>query len=339
MTIRRLTLTTAALLSSLALAACSSTTGGSGTGGDSTGATITIRIPEDGNSGVLALGKKDGSLARALAKVHAKVQWTGTSGPFAPAAQALDSNALDVAQGSITSATAALAQSPGFRLFAATAPDKLGEGIIVKSDSPLHTVKDLAGRKVAVWHGGTAEYLLLKALQQNGVPVDQVQRVYLQPNQIGPVYASGQVDAWSTWATYAVPQLAGGKSRFLVTGGEVGSENYAVWAVRTGFAEQHPEVVRAFYEYLHEAGLKQQADPAAYLNVNTTAGPEAVSPAQQAVQVPIDRARGTVEPINGADLEHFHTVARFFADQGITKEYLDVKPYLIDVAALPKEAR
>lgn len=339
MKIRQYALTAGALLVSLGLTACSSAGASGGGAGDAAGATITVRIPEDGNSGVLAVAKKDGSLDRALAEVHAKVRWTGTAGPFAPAAQALDSNALDFAQGSITSATAALAQSPGFKLFGATAPDQQGEGILVRSDSPVRSVKDLAGRKVAVWHGGTSEYLLLKALQQNDVPVGQVQRVYLQPNQIGPVYASGQVEAWSTWATYAVPQLAGGKSRFLVTGGQVGSENYAVWAVRTGFADQHPEVVRALYDYLHGAGLKQKQDPAAYLNVRTTSGPEAVSAEQRAVQIPLDRARGTVERITDADLGHFHTVAQFFADQKITTSFFDVKPYLIDVDTLPREAR
>ncbi|MFI1092324.1 ABC transporter substrate-binding protein [Streptomyces sp. NPDC020917] len=338
MNVRQFALATTAVFAALGLAACSSTTSAR-TDTAAGGATVTVRIPDGGNSGVLALARKDGSLDKALATVHAKVAWTGTAGAFAPAAQELDANALDFAEGSITSAIAALAQSPGFKLFAAVDPDELGEGILVKKDSGITSISDLVGRKVAVWHGGTSEYLLLKALQQQHIPVDKVKRVYLQPNQIGPVFNSGQVDAWSTWATYSVPAIANSGARFLTTGGQVGSENYAVWAVRNGFAEQHPEVVKALYTYLHDAGLKQQQNPEAYLNVKTTSGPEAVSAAQKAVELPIDKASGTAQPIGGAQLAHFATVARFFADQKITKGVFDVTPHIIDITAAPAEAK
>jgi len=337
MKLRQFAVTATALGSLLGLAACGSSTSASTSAagsGASTQETV-IRIPDNGDSGVLALGKKDGSLARALAAVHAKVVWTGTAGAFAPAAQELDANELDVAEGSITSATTALAQSPGFELFAAVAPDRLGEGILVKNGSPIHSIQDLVGRKVAVWHGGTSEYLLLKALQQNHIPADKVTRVYLEPNQAAPVFNSGQVAAWSTWATYSVPEIANAGTHFLATGGQVDSDNYAEWAVRTAFAKQHPAVVQALYQYLHDNGLKQQQDPAAYINVFTTSGPEAVSPAQKAVELPIDAADGTALPITGADLTRFHAVAQFFADQGITKGFFDVKPYVLDVASLP----
>ena len=338
---RRTALAALSVAGLLGLAACASSTSGTGVTAAGSGASTpetVVRIPDGGNSGVLALGKKDGSLARALAAVHAKVVWTGSAGAFAPAAQELDANELDVAQGSITSATAALAQSPGFKLFAAVDPDKLGEGILVKNNSPIHSVKDLIGKKVAVWHGGTAEYLLLKALQQNHIPADKVTRVYLEPNQAAPVFNSGKVDAWSTWSTYSIPQIANADSHLLVTGGQVGSDNYSVWAVRTAFADQHPAVVKALYQYLHDNGLKQQQNPAAYLNVDTTAGPLAVSPAQQAVELPIDKALGTTLPITAADLVRFHAVAQFFAQQKITNGFFDVKPYIIDVDSLAGSA-
>ncbi|WP_409179556.1 NrtA/SsuA/CpmA family ABC transporter substrate-binding protein [Amycolatopsis sp. VS8301801F10] len=327
MRIRSLALAAAAVLAFAGVAACSSSAADAGT--------VKVRIPDDSNSGLLAVGRKDGSLAAALAKVHASVEWTGTAGPFAPAAQQLDANALDFASGSITSATAALAQNPGFKLFSATQPDKLGEGILVKNDSPIKNVRDLAGKKVAVWHGGTSEYLLLQALRQANVPIDSVQRVYLQPGQVAPLFASGQVDAWSTWAQFSVPRLADGGARFLVTGGQVGSENYAVWAVRTGFAEQHPEIVRALYDYLRGAGQRQQQDPGAFLNVKTTTGPEALSPEQKKVAESINKALTPTSPIGAAELDRFHNVARFFAEQHITNGFFDVKPYVIDVNSLP----
>ncbi|MFI8081172.1 ABC transporter substrate-binding protein [Kitasatospora sp. NPDC086009] len=337
---RRLALAATALLTTTALAACGSSAGGAKASADGGGrAEVVLRLPDPGNSGFLALGKKDGSLDRALAAVHAKVAWTGSAGPFAPAAQALSADQLDVALGSITSAVAALAQKPGFKLFAQTAPDGVGEGILVKNDSPIKSVQDLAGRKVAVSQGGTSEYLLLKALEKSGVPADRVERVYLRADQTSGVFNSGQVDAWATWNTFSTPSIANSGAHFLVNGKEVGSDNYAVWAVRNGFAEKHPEVVKAFYAYLHEGGLKEKADPAGYLNVFTDSGPTAVTPAEKEIAVAVTRQSATADVITEADTARFATVAAFFADQKVTKQLVDVKPYLIDIATLADGAK
>ncbi|MFG2692433.1 ABC transporter substrate-binding protein [Kitasatospora sp. NPDC048407] len=315
----------------LALTACGSSGSEAGRSAGGKGGEVVLRVPDPGNSGFLAKGKKDGSLDRALEAVHARVVWTGSAGPFAPAAQALNADQLDVAQGSITSAITALAQKPGFKLFAQLEPDQAGEGILVKNGSPIKEVKDLIGKKVAVSQGGTSEYLLLKALEKNNIPADQVQRVYLRADQTSGVFNSGQVDAWATWGTFSIPAIANTGAHFLVDGKAVGSDNYAVWAARSGFAEQHPEVLKAFYGYLHENGAKEKADPAAYLNVFTDAGPTAVSPAEQQVAVEFGKQRAVDSPITEADIARFGVVAAFYAEQGVTKSKVDVKPYLIDI--------
>ncbi|MEU6841904.1 NrtA/SsuA/CpmA family ABC transporter substrate-binding protein [Streptomyces sp. NPDC046716] len=295
---------------------------------------VTIRIPDPGNAGVLAVGKKDGSLDKALAKVHAKAEWTGSAGPFAPAAQAMNADQLDIATGSITSGITSLAQTPGFSFFTATAPDGAGEGILAKKGSGIDSVEDLVGKKVAVNQGGTGEYLLLKALADHHIPASKVERVYLRPDQTAAVFNSGKVDAWAVWSTYSVAELGTGKAEFIATGKEIGSDNYSLTAVRTAFADKHPEVVRALYAYLHAASAKEKADPAAYLNVNTDAGPQALSGAAKRTQIRITRQGGTVEPITDADIERFEAVARFYADQKVTRKTVDVAAHLLDVEKL-----
>ncbi|MFI1194804.1 ABC transporter substrate-binding protein [Micromonospora sp. NPDC020750] len=298
------------------------------------GRTIEVRIPDPGNAGVLALGKKDGSLDAALSAVGARVAWTGSSGPFAPAAQAINAGQLDVALGSITSAVGALAGSPGFTLFAAAQPDPVGEGILVKGDSPIRGVADLAGRKVAVNKGGTGEYLLLRALATANVPADRVERVYLRPDQSAPAFESGQVDAWASWSTYVVSALAGG-ARLLVDGRTLGSDNATVWAVRSAFATDHPEVVRALYAYLRDKGAASQADPAPFVNVFTDAGPQSVSGRAREITIDFARRSSPVEPIGADLLARFDTVARFFVDAGVTPKKVDVAAHVLDVTKLP----
>lgn len=313
----------------LPLTACSTAAGDTGSKD-----TVVVRIPDPKNSGVLALGKKDGSLGKALAKAGARVEWTGSAGPFAPAAQALNAGQLDIATGSITSGVTALTQKPGFKLFGAITPDGAGEGILVRKDSGIDTVKDLAGRKVAVNRGGTGEYLLLKALARHGVPAGDVERVYLRPDQTASVYKTGQVDAWASWAAYSVAELGSGDSRFVADGAAVGSDNYSFHAVRTGFAEKHPKVVKALYDYLRTGSAAQKATPEKYVNVFTDRGPTAVTGAARELQLRILREGGTVEPIAANDIERFESVARFYLDQKVLGAPVDIKPHILDVEDL-----
>ncbi|WP_327310295.1 MULTISPECIES: NrtA/SsuA/CpmA family ABC transporter substrate-binding protein [unclassified Streptomyces] len=315
----------------LALTACGSSEADSGSGA---GGTVEIRIPDPGNSGVLALGKKDGSLDKALAKAGAKVRWTGSAGPFAPAAQAMNANQLDIATGSITSGITSLAQRPGFKFFTAVDPDAAGEGILVKNGSGIGSVADLVGKKVAVNQGGTGEYLLLKALAKAGIPAEKVERVYLRPDQTAAVFNAGKVDAWAVWATYAVAEIGSGKAHFVADGAAIGSDNYSLNAVRTGFAEQHPGVVKALYRYLHDASAKEKQDPAAYLNVFTDAGPTAVTGKAKEVQTAFTREGGTVDAIGPQDIERFEDVAGFYAEQKVTPDKVDVATHLLDIEKL-----
>ncbi|MFD7496017.1 NrtA/SsuA/CpmA family ABC transporter substrate-binding protein [Streptomyces sp. NPDC059832] len=316
----------------LALTACGSSEAAGGEGGAK--GTVDIRIPDPGNSGVLALGKKDGSLDRALAEAGAKVRWTGSAGPFAPAAQAMNADQLDIATGSITSGITSLAQRPGFKFFTAVDPDAAGEGILVRNGSPIASVKDLVGRKVAVNQGGTGEYLLLKALAKAGIPAGKVDRVYLRPDQTAAVFNAGKVDAWAVWATYAVAEIGSGKAHFVADGAAIGSDNYSLNAVRTGFAEQHPGIVKALYQYLHDASAKEKQDPAAYLNVFTDVGPTAVTGRAKEVQTGFTRKGGTVDPIGPEDIKRFEDVAGFYAEQKVTTDKVDVAAHLLDIEKL-----
>ncbi|RII13718.1 putative aliphatic sulfonates-binding protein precursor [Streptomyces sp. YIM 130001] len=324
-----------ALASAVALAAlsgCGTSEADSSAG--SGGKQVTVRIPDPGNAGVLAAGKKDGSLDKALGKVNAKVAWTGSSGPFEPSAQAMNADQLDVATGSITSGITSLTQTPGFKFFTATAPDGAGEGILARKGSGIDSVKDLVGRKVAVNKGGTGEYLLLKALAEEGIPPDKVERVYLRPDQTASVFNTGKVDAWAVWAAYSVSELGTGKAHFVTDGKTIGSDNYSLTAVRTEFAKQHPEVVKALYRYLHDGSVRQKKDPAAYLNVNTDGGPQALTGKAKSVQIDFIRQGGTVEPVTDQDVARFEEAAEFYAEQKVTRTKVDVAEHILDIGKL-----
>ncbi|GGT43028.1 ABC transporter substrate-binding protein [Nonomuraea spiralis] len=295
---------------------------------------VVVRISDPGNSGFLAVAKKDGSLDAALAKVNAKVKWAGDFSVFAPAAQAINAGSLDIATGSITSGVTALAVKPSFKIFATVPPDLAGEGIVVKKDSPIRSVADLAGRSVAVGHGGTSEYLLLKALQTFGVPVEKVKRVYLPPPQTAPVFGSGKVDAWSTFSTFLIPAVTDLGARVLADGEAIKSDNYVIYVAANKLLQEHPEVVKALFAFIKEGSAKEIADPAAYLNVFTQTGPQAVQGEQKELVVGIQEKGRPVQAVTAAEITKYQDVARFFLDQKVLTAPLDVSQHVVDVNTL-----
>ncbi|MEV3985419.1 ABC transporter substrate-binding protein [Nonomuraea sp. NPDC049758] len=295
---------------------------------------VVVRISDPGNSGFLAVAKKDGSLDAALAKVNAKVRWAGDFSVFAPAAQAINAGSLDIATGSITSGVTALAVKPSFKIFATVPPDLAGEGIVVKKDSPIRSVADLAGRSVAVGHGGTSEYLLLKALQTFDVPVEKVKRVYLPPPQTAPVFGSGKVDAWSTFSTFLIPAVTDLDARVLADGEAIKSDNYVIYVAANKLLQEHPEVVKALFAFIKEGSAKEIADPAAYLNVFTQTGPQAVQGEQKELVAGIQKKGRPVQAVTAAEITKYQDVARFFLDQKVLTAPLDVSQHVVDVNTL-----
>ncbi|WP_336962572.1 ABC transporter substrate-binding protein [Sphingobium aquiterrae] len=91
-------------------------------------------------------------------------------------------------------------------------------GILVPENSPIRSVRDLRGRKVATGKISIGHYLLLRALEKNGMTAADIQPVYLAPNDALGAFSAGSVDAWATWAPFLDAALLQGKARTLVDG-------------------------------------------------------------------------------------------------------------------------
>jgi sulfonate transport system substrate-binding protein len=76
---------------------------------------------------------------------------------------------------------------------------KAAENIIVAKDSPIQTLADLKGKRIAVPQGSSAHGLALLALKSAGLTPKDVQLVYLSPAAGGTAFNTGKVDAWSIW--------------------------------------------------------------------------------------------------------------------------------------------
>src|SRR5687767_109214 len=115
--------------------------------------------------GKLILLKSKGSLEKKLAPLGFKVTWTEfPAGP--QLLEAVNVGAIDF--GNTGEAPPIFAQAAGTPLLyvAHEPPAPRGEAILVPKDSPIKSVTDLKGKKVALNKGSNVHYLLVKALEK-----------------------------------------------------------------------------------------------------------------------------------------------------------------------------
>jgi sulfonate transport system substrate-binding protein len=189
-----------------ALAACSSSEAPDAplsSAGGSTGAShpewgqYTFTIGDNGGDGNEELAKLTGAFDDAPYKVKfARFDY----GP--PLVQATASGDIDLGSvGDVPPITGAAKQF-GFKIVAVqrgSDATKAPENIIVPKDSPIQTLADLKGKRIAVPQGSSAHGLALLALKSVGLTPKDVEFVYLSPAAGGTAFNTGKVDAWSIW--------------------------------------------------------------------------------------------------------------------------------------------
>ena len=204
-----------------------------------------LRAPND-----LTLARAHGSLEKALAEQGVTVAWSGPFAAAAPAMEAMNAGAIDITAGSSTSSITALAGGVPMVVFAYQAMSQASEAILVPRESLIRTLKDLEGRTVAVNRGGTGEYLLMRALDRNGVDPSHVRRVYLSPSDSGPSFLAGRVDAWATWDPFVAIAIANYGGRVLADGAAIQSENAVVLIASKAFATKHAGLLKTVFGVL-----------------------------------------------------------------------------------------
>ena len=71
-----------------------------------------------------------------------------------------------------------------------------GMGIIADAKSDIKTVKDLKGKRVAIWPGSTQEVVILERLKAEGLTVRDIQPVRLSFSDMPAALARGDIDAY-----------------------------------------------------------------------------------------------------------------------------------------------
>ncbi len=197
---------------------------------------------------VLKVGNQKGTVkalltaAGVLDNLPYKIEWSEF-----PAAQhlleALAAGAVDVGLvGDAPYLFAFAAGSPLKVVSALTYGDGSSTALIVPKESPIRSVKDLRGKRVATGKISVGQYLLLRALEANGLNLHDIQPVYMAPSDAKAAFASGQIDAWSTWSPFLATAIVKDGARVIASGkGLMSSHAYQV-ATPDAIAHKLPQL-------------------------------------------------------------------------------------------------
>ncbi|WP_312755730.1 aliphatic sulfonate ABC transporter substrate-binding protein [Rummeliibacillus suwonensis] len=228
----------------------------------------TIRIGYQKNGTTLLL-KDKGELEKALKEKGYKVEWsefnTATS-----ILEALNAKSIDFANAGDAPSVMALSKGMDFKYIASepSAPDT--EGILVRGNSNIKTVADLKGKKVAYNKASIAEYLLVQALKKEGLKIDDVESVILNPPDASVAFKNGEVDAWVVWDPYMTASAANGNRVIATSKGIVPYRSF--YFATADILKKDEDVVKTVVKHIQSVGKSIDEDPseaAQVLETNT----------------------------------------------------------------------
>lgn len=211
--------------------------------------------------GQLILAKALGSIDRELARYGTDVEWLEFPGGL-QLIEALQAGYLDV--GLVGEGPPVFAQAAEVPIvyFACEAGAPEAEAIIVPRESSLTSIRQLAGKRVALNRGANVHYLLIQALEDEGLNYRDVHPVFLAPAEAERAFRRGEVEAWAIWEPLLSSVLKRTGARILRNGSGL-TENRAFYIARKELCESNPEILEAVSRSVSLATDYAKRNPAA----------------------------------------------------------------------------
>ncbi len=226
----------------------------------------TVRIGYQKSSTLINILKANGQLEKGLAELGVTVKWAEFSSGL-PLLEALNVGAVDLS-GDVADTVPIFAQAAGAKLtyIAAEAPSPKAQVLLVPANSPIKSVADLKGKKVAVTKASGSHYLLIAALAHAGLKFKDIEPAYLTPADGRAAFEKGAVDAWVTWDPFVAAVQKQSDARVLADGTGVASYR-RYYLASSSFAASRPDVLKFVFAKLKETGdwVKKNPEAAAQI--------------------------------------------------------------------------
>lgn len=194
--------------------------------------------------GVLSLLKVTRALEDALSAHGIEVEWTDCATGM-QVIDAIAAGALDI--GVVGEAPPVFAQASRAPVvyLATEPPAPEGEAIVVLEGSPIRSLPELRGKSLAVSRGANVVYFVVRALEEAGLTLSDVEVRPLSPVEARASFARGEVEAWAIWNPILASLELSLPTRVLRDARGLAS-NRAFYVGRRAFADANPEIIEAF---------------------------------------------------------------------------------------------
>lgn len=137
-----------------------------------------------------------------------------------------------------------------------------GMAVIAKKDGPVASIKDLKGKRVAIWPGSTQEVFILERLRMEGMTIKDIEAVRVSFSEMHLALARGDVDAYVGAEPGPGVSIAAGVGKLVEYpySTPMGSLNMVFGAHRDTLTEK-PELVKTILQVHRKASEYGMANP------------------------------------------------------------------------------
>ena len=279
-----------------------------------------VRIGYQKGSAVLLLDRRTQAIEQRLKALGVQqLKWVEFQfGP--PMLEALGAGAIDV--GSVGDTPPIFAQAGQAQLVYAAASPSSQHAVLVPKDSPIQTLADLKGKKVAFGKGSSAHNVAIKALASAGLQLNDIQQVFLSPADATAAFNGGNIDAWVVWDPFfAIAQQRYGARALADTQSQPSLSSASYYMASASFARQYGHVLSEILQSLRQTTHWASAhrDELVQLAAQDTG----LDP--QAWRVAYGRAQLDLQPVSEQHIAQQQQLADRFHQLGIIPRALQVK--------------
>lgn len=217
-----------------------------------------LKMANQKGMSLLNIIKAQGSLEKRLQPQSISVTWNEFSST-APLLEGMGVGSVVFGGGGGTGSVFAQAADKPFVRVAASTSSTRSSAILVLEKSPIKTLADLKGKKVAFAKGASSHYMIVKALETVGLKYSDIQPVFLAPAEALPAFQRGDFDAWVIWDPYTAETERKLKTRLLadnntVFGDKAPVESPGFYYAAPDFVRDHPDILKVILQELQKAG-------------------------------------------------------------------------------------
>lgn len=260
---------------------------------------------------------------------QAKIEWKDfPAGP--QLLEALSVGAVDV--GVVGNTPPIFAQASGKKLsyVGYEVQPTVNQAIIIHKDSPVKSIQDLKGKRIALQKGSNMHEFLANVLNKAGLKWSDIQPIWLPPADAGAAFDKNSVDAWAIWEPNLTTAIEKTQAKILIDG-QAFPKTYLYYVAYPTFAKAHPDAIKKVIKSLNQADewIIQHPDEALKIYVASTGLNEKIA------KIVLNKRLkpSTLYPVNEEVIKSQQKIADLFYSEKLLPKQINIQDAVLNTVS------